>query len=103
MVEAEEVERYLSVFREADEDGDGTGFMGPESGREILEESGLPVEDLQHIWKLSDVNGAGQLAPHEFVFAMALAARRRQGATMPSMLPQALVDSVNLWIRRSQQ
>jgi Ca2+-binding EF-hand superfamily protein len=98
IAEADEVERYLNVFQDADVKG--AGYLGPDESREILESSGLPVEELKHIWKLSDISGAGQLAPNEFVVAMALTARRRQGAALPPTLPQSLLDSVNRWARR---
>merc|ERR1711933_61656 len=88
-LESEELERYRAMFRSMDQNG--VGSIGPDEGRDLLEKSGLPVGDLSHIWRVSDVDGDGRLTEREFVCAMALTARRRQGAALPMVLPRELV------------
>lgn len=83
---------YLEIF-------EGTerverGFLSAEEGRELLERSGLPHEDLGHIWSLADVDGDGRLSPQEFACAMHLVSRRRSGASLPPALPPELTASV---------
>lgn len=87
-LDAEELERYCNFFKSMDTTG--AGVIGPEVAREVLESSQLPVEDLSYIWDLADTQDNGQLTLGEFVCAMTLVARRRQGLPLPPQLPPEL-------------
>jgi hypothetical protein len=91
-VTPEELQRFQAVFQE--NDTSGSGFLAPEEVQPVLESSHLPNEDLSQIWSLADRDGDGKLSQCEFIWAMALVLRRRQGAPLPPTLPQALIDSV---------
>eukprot|EP00929_Paragymnodinium_shiwhaense_P029772 TRINITY_DN1699_c2_g1_i1.p1 TRINITY_DN1699_c2_g1~~TRINITY_DN1699_c2_g1_i1.p1 ORF type:complete len:1769 (+),score=371.27 TRINITY_DN1699_c2_g1_i1:190-5496(+) len=65
-------------------------YLAPAEAKELLERSGLPPEELNVVWQLSDLDGDGQLALNEFAVAMQLVARRRQGAELPAALPEQL-------------
>jgi len=88
----EEVERYAKIFEEVD--SEGTGYVTMETGRELFESSQLPHADLGHIWQISDVDEDGQLAPHEFIAAMILVGKRRQGLSLPAVLPAEIKAAV---------
>jgi len=87
-----ELERYRATF--ASLDHKGIGMVSPEDGRALFEKSGLPVQELSHIWRLSDLDRDGNLRLEEFICAMALVARRLQGGPLPPTLPSAMLDSV---------
>eukprot|EP00913_Durusdinium_trenchii_P024990 g23455.t2 len=92
-VKAEELGHYLQSFQRLD--AQSKGIVGQEEGREIFEQSGLPVQELSFIWQLCDRDGDGNLVFPEFAMAMAMVARRRRGWSLPSTLPLALVRSVD--------
>merc|ERR1719148_253966 len=89
----EEVARYSEIFSQ-DADKTGSGFAGPGEAKDVMEKSGLPVSELSQIWQTSDVDGDGRLSRVEFVCAMALVARRLQGAPLPNPMPAELLMSV---------
>jgi len=91
-VSPEEVMHYRETFQRLD--ANGTGSVGPEEGRDLFERSGLPVPELSHIWKISDYDGDGRLAPVEFLCAMSIVARRRKGFELPARVPHVLHSSV---------
>eukprot|EP00928_Gymnodinium_smaydae_P056799 TRINITY_DN4011_c1_g2_i2.p1 TRINITY_DN4011_c1_g2~~TRINITY_DN4011_c1_g2_i2.p1 ORF type:complete len:1447 (-),score=257.41 TRINITY_DN4011_c1_g2_i2:82-4422(-) len=70
------------------------GKVGVDAGKEVFERSGLPQEDLAHIWQLSDVDNDTALSFDEFACAMHLLARRRQGAPLPPELPYELAETM---------
>ncbi|CAE7225556.1 unnamed protein product, partial [Symbiodinium necroappetens] len=86
-VTPEEREGLQQLFLSAPRDG---GFLAAADAGQILERSQLPRSELSQIWSLSDVDGDGRLRFGEFMCAMTLAERRRQGAALPSLLPVAL-------------
>lgn len=88
----DELQRYRDLFRGIDPSGIGT--IGPDAARAVLESSKLPIEDLSHIWDLSDAAATGQLTMGEFICALTLVARRRLGHPLPDVLPQELVQQL---------
>jgi len=87
---SEELERYRELFSQL---RDAHGFVGAGDAREVLESSGLPLDDLAVIWDLADAGDDGQLDEGEFICAMVLAMRRRAGTRIPSALPPELAAS----------
>ncbi|CAE7766134.1 SVOP [Symbiodinium sp. CCMP2592] len=87
---SEELERYRELFSQL---RDAHGFVGAGDAREVLESSGLPLDDLAVIWDLADAGDDGQLDEGEFICAMVLAMRRRAGTPLPSALPPELAAS----------
>ena len=61
-------------------------LLGPDEAKEVLERSGLQVAELSHIWQLADADEDGQLSFAEFACAMHLAARRREGLELPTVI-----------------
>lgn len=84
-LEDAEVKRYVNVFQVADEDG--VGFVPHDVAKVLLEKSDLPRAELLHIWAISDRDGDGRLSLPEFVCAVHLANRRRQGVPLPGVVP----------------
>jgi epidermal growth factor receptor substrate 15 len=84
----EGLEEYRTIFRGASQ---GSDFVDGAAAKDVLEKSGLPVEDLMKIWFLADNDKDGRLSEPEFVYAMALANARRQGEPVPSELPPELI------------
>ncbi|KAI5282650.1 actin organization and endocytosis protein, partial [Ascosphaera acerosa] len=72
-------------------DGLNKGFIGGDVAIEIMGQSGLPREDLERIWTLSDPNNRGKLNKDEFAVAMHLIYRRLNGYPVPARLPPELV------------
>jgi len=71
-----------------------TQCLAADEAREVLERSGLSSMELHQIWQLSNVATEGELTLPEFVCAMHLAARRRQGFAIPDELPLELAAMV---------
>ncbi|KAI5295093.1 actin organization and endocytosis protein, partial [Ascosphaera pollenicola] len=61
---------YDDLFRAWD--GFNKGYIGGDVAIEIMGQSGLPREDLERIWTLSDPNNRGKLNKDEFAVAMHL-------------------------------
>eukprot|EP00439_Symbiodinium_sp_Y106_P020863 s2278_g2.t1 len=79
---SEELERYRELFSQL---RDAHGFVGAGDAREVLESSGLPLDDLAVIWDLADAGDDGQLDEGRF--------RKSQGTRIPSALPPELAAS----------
>lgn len=91
----EELERFQVVYESlCGAAVGGNGVLGAEEGRELFERSGLSLDDLSHIWRISDLDCDGQLAPGELICALTLVARRRQGAPLPPELPPELAQKL---------
>eukprot|EP00923_Selenidium_pygospionis_P052781 GHVN01091443.1.p1 GENE.GHVN01091443.1~~GHVN01091443.1.p1 ORF type:complete len:627 (-),score=152.49 GHVN01091443.1:413-2293(-) len=56
--------------------------------------SGLPQEELAHIWSLADRDQDGRLSRDEFLLAMKMISCRRKGMPLPKSLPPDLEASV---------
>ncbi|KAI5289781.1 actin organization and endocytosis protein, partial [Ascosphaera atra] len=82
-------------------DGLGKGFIGGEVAIEIMGQSGLPREDLERIWTLSDPNNRGKLNKDEFAVAMHLIYRRLNGYPVPNRLPPELVPPSTRYLNDS--
>jgi len=91
-VDLQELEQYRAIFRTFDV---GTGFMDGDAGRELFERSQLPTTELLHIWHLADVDRDGRLSQDEFLCAMAMLVRRRQGSELPLVLPPELLAVIS--------
>jgi len=74
------------------EDSNKFPVMEADVAKEILERSRLPPMELAHIWWLADVDQDGCLNFGEFACAMHITSLRRQGITLPTVRPPALVD-----------
>lgn len=90
--EPQELAQYRELFKTFDVSE--VGSVAPDIGRELFERSQLPMLELSHIWKMSDFDGDGRLSADEFVCAMALLVRRRQGLDLPAVLPPELKAQV---------
>ncbi|KAK9471291.1 uncharacterized protein V1510DRAFT_437916 [Dipodascopsis tothii] len=72
-------------------DGLNKGFLAGATCVELLGQSGLPREDLERIWTLSDPGNRGKLNKDEFAVAMHLVYRKLNGYEVPARLPPELV------------
>ncbi|OUM61126.1 hypothetical protein PIROE2DRAFT_62713 [Piromyces sp. E2] len=60
---------------------------------EFFNNSGLSNEDLEEIWKLSDINKNESLIREEFYIAMHLIRLKKNGFILPDTLPQSIIPS----------
>ncbi|KAH8698270.1 hypothetical protein BGW36DRAFT_375788 [Talaromyces proteolyticus] len=88
-VTKDEKKIYDQLFRAWD--GLHKGYIGGETAIEIMGQSGLPREELERIWTLSDPHNRGRLNLDEFAVAMHLIYRRLNGYPVPNRLPPELV------------
>lgn len=88
-VTKDEKKIYDQLFRAWD--GLNKGYIGGDTAIEIMGQSGLPREDLERIWTLSDPHNRGKLNMDEFAVAMHLIYRRLNGYPIPNRLPPELV------------
>lgn len=88
LVSQAEIAAYCTVFQGLDVQQKGR--LGAMHAKEIFERSGLPMEELSHIWRLAVRSEDGALNSREFACAMHLLSRRRQGLPLPSEVPAAL-------------
>jgi len=85
----EEKESYDKVFIRADDDNDG--LVTGEQARVLFGKSGLPMNLLAQIWKLSDIDSDGKLDVIEFAIAMHLInGKLKKDLNIPSTLPSSL-------------
>lgn len=83
----EELEIFTDLFEKL---RPSSGDPRQEDVQEVFQRSGLPDSELSQIWRLSDADGDGRLSRQEFVCAMALLQRRREGSPLPMSLPPDL-------------
>lgn len=88
-VTKDEKKIYDQLFRAWD--GLRKGYIGPDTAIEIMGQSGLPREELERIWTLSDPHNRGRLNMDEFAVAMHLIYRRLNGYPVPNRLPPELI------------
>lgn len=88
-VTKDEKTRYDAVFRGWD--GFGKGFIGGDVAIEVFGQSGLPKQDLERVWTLSDHGNKGKLNMDEFAVAMHLIYRKLNGHPLPAQLPSELI------------
>ncbi|CAK9033678.1 unnamed protein product [Durusdinium trenchii] len=86
-LDAEEVEVYTNLFEQL---RSPNGDLGLKDAQQVFQRSGLSKSELSHVWRLSDLDEDGRLNLQEFVCAMALLQRCREGLPLPSSLPQEL-------------
>lgn len=86
MVTPRMFQRYLEVFRAMDVSG--LGRISRNEAIKLLSRSEVPTAELDSIWHMSDVDQDGALSLPEFVAALHITARRREGAVLPSQLPK---------------
>lgn len=84
-----EISSYEKFFEQTDSDGDG--FIDSTLGKGLLQQSGFPQSELAQIWTLSDVDKDDKLSKQEYVIALQLVAKRRQGVSLPEKLPETLL------------
>lgn len=84
---AVEVSRYAERFKSLEPvDGKVSGS----SARPVLMESELPMQELGHIWSLSDLTKDGYLDQDEFSLAMHFVKLRKAGFDLPDKLPDSM-------------
>lgn len=88
-VTKEEKKIYDQLFRAWD--GLNKGYIGGETAKEIMGQSGLDRKDLERIWTLADPHNRGRLNMDEFAVAMHLIYRRLNGYPVPTRLPPELI------------
>uniref|UniRef100_A0A1D1XL63 Putative calcium-binding protein C800.10c n=1 Tax=Anthurium amnicola TaxID=1678845 RepID=A0A1D1XL63_9ARAE len=80
-----DIMKYSKVFVEVDKDRDGK--ITGEQARELFLSWKLPREILKQVWDLSDQDNDSMLSHREFVTALYLMERYREGYTLPTVLP----------------
>ena len=63
--------------------------------KDFFLESGLTIDELSDIWKLSDLDKDGYLGKEEFCLAMHFIKAKIMGFSLPSTIPQSLFPSNN--------
>ncbi|XP_031830985.1 RALBP1 associated Eps domain containing isoform X4 [Nomia melanderi] len=58
----------------------------------FFQKSGLPFQELSHIWRLADITRDGALSLEEFLVAMHLVVLRRNHVPLPDVLPSPLLN-----------
>jgi len=90
VVSSDEVDGYHDIFLRH-----GGVDMGLDEVRAVLERSGLPPHELEHVWRLVGLHEDGQpLSFSLFLCAMHLVSKRRMGAPLPSEMPAELTAAV---------
>uniref|UniRef100_A0A1D1Y914 Putative calcium-binding protein C800.10c n=1 Tax=Anthurium amnicola TaxID=1678845 RepID=A0A1D1Y914_9ARAE len=83
-----DVQKYSKVFAEVDIDKDGK--ITGEEARELFLSWKLPREVLKQVWDLSDQDNDSMLSHREFVIALYLMERYREGHPLPAVLPNSV-------------
>jgi len=91
-IEPKSFSAYEAAFRRADVRGEG--YVEQFQVLEVLSGLALRPEQLALVWNLSDFDRDGRLSFNEFLCAMHLAHRHREGVAIPSTLPSELAALV---------
>ncbi|MQM08065.1 hypothetical protein Taro_040916 [Colocasia esculenta] len=83
-----DIQKYTRVFAEVDTDKDGK--ITGEEARQLFMSWKLPREILKQVWDLSDQDNDSMLSHREFVVALYLMERYREGYPLPSVLPNSV-------------
>ncbi|CAA6673458.1 unnamed protein product [Spirodela intermedia] len=83
-----DVQKYSKVFVEVDTDKDGK--ITGEQARNLFLSWKLPREVLKQVWDLSDQDNDSMLSHREFVIALYLMERHREGYPLPAVLPNSI-------------
>ncbi|XP_078446265.1 uncharacterized protein LOC144715215 [Wolffia australiana] len=83
-----DVQKYSKVFVEVDTDKDGK--ITGEQARNLFLSWKLPREILKQVWDLSDQDNDSMLSHREFVIALYLLERHREGYPLPAELPNSV-------------
>lgn len=83
---------YIQYFARADENN--SGLIAGNRSRELFLKSGLSNQTLSEIWRLSDMDVDGSLNLMEFLVSMHLINLSLRGFKLPSVLPPALLNSL---------
>ncbi|XP_033341063.2 RALBP1 associated Eps domain containing isoform X3 [Megalopta genalis] len=86
----EQCEYYTTQFSQLQLDPDG--LLHGHIARTFFQRSGLPLQELSHIWRLADITRDGALSLEEFLVAMHLVVLRRHHVPLPDVLPLPLLN-----------
>ncbi|KZC08917.1 PREDICTED: ralBP1-associated Eps domain-containing protein 1 [Dufourea novaeangliae] len=86
----EQRDYYTTQFSQLQLDSDG--LLHGHIARTFFQKSGLPFEELSHIWRLADITRDGALSLEEFLVAMHLVVLRRNHVPLPDVLPPPLLN-----------
>lgn len=91
-ISQEEISRYWEVFQQQ---SPSNGSLSQSQMMTVLQNSQLPVSQLQQVWDLSDIDGDGRMDFEEFCIAMRLVfdQLKTPSQPIPSELPQWLVPA----------
>jgi len=81
--------QYQKLFQRLE-----TKFVGADAASALFSNSQLPAKELSQLWSLADRDGDDRLSLQEFLCAMHLLVRRREGLALPVELPSELVGSI---------
>ncbi|KAI8062536.1 P-loop containing nucleoside triphosphate hydrolase protein [Gongronella butleri] len=73
------------------------GKVSGAAAKPVLQESGLPTEQLAKIWRLADWDADGYLDTDEFAVAMHLIKAAQSGTPLPEKLPSEMMPSRKLY------
>jgi len=93
----DEIEQYRDVF--VGLDINNVGMVGASEARALFDSSGLPANELSVIWRASDIDGDSHLSETEFICAMAIVKRRKDGVDLPTDAPNDLLIQIAEWKR----
>lgn len=82
---------YIPVYQGQFNGVQVNGFVTGAAAKNVLGSSGLPVASLRSIWELSDVDKDGKLDLYEFVIAMFLIDKAKEGVPLPARLDDEML------------
>lgn len=82
---------YIPQYRDTFDQRQVNGFITGAAAKEILTASGLDKPSLRKIWELSDMDKDGQLSLEEYVIAMFLTSRVKEGEALPAALDPEMI------------
>ncbi|KAI1773667.1 hypothetical protein F4818DRAFT_452727 [Hypoxylon cercidicola] len=92
-ITAQDQAKFETLFKSAV--GDGQMTMSGDKARDLLLRSRLDGDSLSHIWTLADTTRSGELHFPEFALAMYLCNLKLVGKTIPSSLPDNIMNEVS--------
>lgn len=77
---------FIPLYQESFNSRQQGGYITGKDAKDIMMASGIPATTLRKVWDLADVDKDGKLSLHEFVIAMFLTSKVKEGHELPVIL-----------------
>lgn len=92
-------QQYDTLFDNLDKSK--TGKLNPDQVAQFLMTSKLGQQDLASVWDLSDIQNTGVFSKLEFAIALFLVNKKLAGGSLPNVIPESLIQSIQAALEKA--